>query len=365
MLEGRVLVPTFSIAWCSMPGRSVSTRNMVIPIVRFSTSSRFFVRAITSIFLAWGTAVIQIFWPLRRHPFPSGAVKAMQQLNSPRIRPGRRSRFCCSVPNRDRVIPPKIGLIMKSCPRVDPPPLADRASMTMVMSSIPRPAPPYSSGRAIPQNPASQMACQISFGNCFLPSSSRQYSRPNLLPIWRAVSTINTCSSFIAKFIGSPLHSGRYQELDWIFKIVDDPVEDLEAGDPVEDPVVAGEHEADLLAQLRLAGAAGAEKLPYAADAEDRRMARADDRRQVGDVEHPGVGDGDRARRHVVRSESPLPGLPDQCLGPRDHIVQDRPSRLPEDGDEQAAFRMHRDADIRALEGDEVAFGPDTVRPWA
>jgi hypothetical protein len=123
--------------------------------------------------------VIQIFWPLSRQPSPSlradvrissvlvpasGSVSAMQKVASPRTSFGNRSRRISSGANFVSVMPPKIGLHMNIWLSVEPPPPAHSASIASARSSMPRPAPPYSSGIATPHRPASQIACQTSAG---------------------------------------------------------------------------------------------------------------------------------------------------------------------------------------------------------
>ena len=60
--------------------------------------------------------------------------------------------------------PPKIGFTMKIWARVLPAPASHSASITSAWSSIPRPAPPCSSGSAMPPKPALQIACHIALG---------------------------------------------------------------------------------------------------------------------------------------------------------------------------------------------------------
>ncbi|MNV90949.1 hypothetical protein D3C71_1853920 [compost metagenome] len=112
---------------------------------------------------------------------------------------GSSSLFILSLPKREIDTPPKIGLIMKSWPTVEPPPVAARASTIRLISIMPRPLPPCSSGSATPARPASQTAFQYSWGKAFFSSCLRQYSRPNVSPIWRAVSIIMRCSSLSLK----------------------------------------------------------------------------------------------------------------------------------------------------------------------
>ena len=184
-----VLVPSFSIGVNVRPLRSTSTMNIDRPSVRRLTSCDLVVRATTSIFCAASTAVIQILRPLSRQPLPSrvanvlisrlfepasGSVKAMQKLMSPAMILGSNSDFIASEPKRASDTPPKIGLIMKSWPTVEPPPQAARVSTINAISCMPSPAPPYCSGSATPQSPASQTARQNSAGKLFLASSARQ-----------------------------------------------------------------------------------------------------------------------------------------------------------------------------------------------
>ena len=113
-----------------------------MPSVLRLTSSSLRVRATTSSFIACGTAVIQIFCPLRRQPLPSaraklrsasefvpasGSVNAMAKVAAPAARAGSSSACISGVPKRLMVAPPNTGLHMKSWLSVEPPPPAQRA----------------------------------------------------------------------------------------------------------------------------------------------------------------------------------------------------------------------------------------------
>src|ERR1700722_14599624 len=187
--EESVLVPSFSIGVKLSPSRATSTMNIDRPSVRRLTSCDLVVRATTSIFCASSTPVIQILRPFRRQPLPSrvakvfisklfepasGSVSAMQQLISPAMILGNSSDFIASEPKRAIETPPKIGLIMKSWPTVEPPPQAARVSRITPCSCLPKAAPPYCSGSATPHSPPPHTARQKSFGKLFLASSSRQ-----------------------------------------------------------------------------------------------------------------------------------------------------------------------------------------------
>jgi hypothetical protein len=154
--------------------------NIDRPSVREADSSTFLVRAMTSILAADCTPVIQILRPFSRQPSSpsaaakvlissvlvpaSGSVSAMQQLISPLMIFGSSSARICSLPKREIETPPKIGLIMNSCPTVEPPPVAARLSTISAISSMPSPLPPCSVGSATPHRPASHTARQYSAG---------------------------------------------------------------------------------------------------------------------------------------------------------------------------------------------------------
>jgi hypothetical protein len=76
---------------------------------------------------------------------------------SPLTMPGSMRRFCSSVPNTTTGSGPNMLMWMLEAPLMQAPD-SSTVCMTIVASVTPRPAPPYSSGIAVPSQPASPMA---------------------------------------------------------------------------------------------------------------------------------------------------------------------------------------------------------------
>src|SRR5690348_12910830 len=106
----------------------------------------------------------------------------------------------------------------------------------------------------------------------------------------RAVSAIIVCSGVSVKSMPLPLWT-RAQQSERLFELRDDPIEECGRAHPVEDAMIAGEHEPELAPQLRRAVAIRPEHLAHAADAENGRVAGIDDRRQIRDAVHADIGD--------------------------------------------------------------------------
>ncbi len=103
----------------------------------------------------------------------SGSVTPKQARSSPRISGGSMRAFCSAVPCTTMACGPKMLMCMVEQAANAPPELATVCIM-MAASVMPRPAPPNSTGMAMPSQPASAIALWKSNGKVALRSSSAQ-----------------------------------------------------------------------------------------------------------------------------------------------------------------------------------------------
>jgi len=92
-----------------------------------------------------------------------GSVTPKQALSLPWISGGSQRFFCSSVPNTTTGCRPKMFMCTADAPD-RPAPVAEMVCIISAASLIPRPAPPYSSGMAMPSHPDSASAWWKSCG---------------------------------------------------------------------------------------------------------------------------------------------------------------------------------------------------------
>ena len=103
-----------------------------------------------------------------------GSVTAKQATSSRLMMGGSQRRFCSSVPKATTGLSPNILIAIEAKPALAAP--VSVIACTMVAASVmPRPEPPYSSGMAMPSQPASAIASQNASGNTPSVSRSSQY----------------------------------------------------------------------------------------------------------------------------------------------------------------------------------------------
>ena len=172
MFESTAARPILGITRASTVARSMSAKNSVSPSVERAQSSLGVVRASSTIRSAFCADEVQILRPEMRQPSPvfsarvvmlpvsspaSGSVTPKQQVTSPAIIGGSRVFFCSSVPNTQIAWGPKILMWIAEAAAMAPGESATVA-ITNAVSRMPSPAPPTSSGMAMPSQPASAMA---------------------------------------------------------------------------------------------------------------------------------------------------------------------------------------------------------------
>ncbi len=147
-------------------------KNRLSPSIGLAQSSCGVVRAISMILLATCAVEVQILRPLTTQPVSVrsarvcraavlrpefGSVTPKQDLNFPCMRSGIQRCFCSSVPKTEIGCGPKMFMWMAEAALIAPRVFATVCIM-MAASVTPRPAPPYSSGMAMPSQPPFAMA---------------------------------------------------------------------------------------------------------------------------------------------------------------------------------------------------------------
>src|SRR5262249_51763394 len=140
----------------------------------------------------------------------SGSVTAKQALSLPAISGGSMRRFCSSVPNTTTGWRPEIFMGTPSAPLMAAPD-SGTAAIMITAWVMPSPAPPYSSGIAMPSQPAAASAACSSCGNSPLRSFSSQYASSNWTQSLRTSSRICCCSGLNEKSIVQPRRFRRRQ----------------------------------------------------------------------------------------------------------------------------------------------------------
>jgi hypothetical protein len=93
-----------------------------------------------------------------------GSVTPKQALSLPSISGGSQRRFCSALPKTTTGCRPKMFMCTADAPD-RPAPVAEMVCIIKAASLMPRPAPPYSSGIAMPSQPESASARWKSCGN--------------------------------------------------------------------------------------------------------------------------------------------------------------------------------------------------------
>src|SRR5262245_11896352 len=154
-----------------------------------------------------------------------GSVTAKQARCVPAMSGGSMRSFCASLPNTTTGLRPKMFMCTAEAPEKPAPDSAIVCIITAA-SAIPRPAPPNSSGIAMPSQPSRAIAWWKSAGNP--PSRSRrsQYSSSKRVQSFAIASRMRCCSSESPKSTLFPL---LHQP--------DDPERDEDEGPPRADDV--------------------------------------------------------------------------------------------------------------------------------
>lgn len=100
----------------------------------------------------------------------------------------------------------------------------------------------------------------------------------------------------------------------------------------------------------------------YAAEAEDGRFGKVDDRRESVDAERAEVRDRERAALQLLIREATSVGLLDELTRLTGDVEDGLAIDVTHDGDQQAVRRIDRDANMNVIEDGDRAVSPASVQ---
>jgi hypothetical protein len=129
-------------------------------------------------------------------------------------------------------------------------------------------------------------------------------------------------------------------------------------------PVVACQHEANLLAKDWFAAGSGTKDVLDTPNPEDRRLPGIDDGSRISDPMHANIGQSDRAALYIHERRFAVLRALNQPLCRGGDRVERRPPDIAQQGCEQTSLGVDRKSNVYRLEFLDLSDVPHAVRMW-